>query len=109
MAKLAFLSLLVGSLLVSATAVTSETSSRPLRQTELLALVSVNSLPENIVNEIRTRGVAFSMDDSFRAQLTSAGATPSILAAVAAAKAPAKVTAEDKSDPALLQHIAAAA
>ena len=107
MAKLAFLSLFVASFLASFTAA-SETSPRPLRQTELLALVAGNALPENIVNEIRSRGVAFRMDDSFRGQLTTAGATPSILAALDAAKAPAKVPAEDKPDPALLQHIAAA-
>jgi hypothetical protein len=45
MAKLAFLSLLVVSLLVSVTAA-AETSARPLRQTELLALVAGNALPE---------------------------------------------------------------
>jgi tetratricopeptide (TPR) repeat protein len=103
------LSLLAASFLVCITTSASETSSRPLRQTELLALVAGNALPENIVNEIRARGVAFRMDASFRAQLTTAGATPSVLAALGAAKAPAKDTAEDKSDPSLLQHIAAAA
>jgi tetratricopeptide (TPR) repeat protein len=107
--KLAFLSLLVACLLVSCTAGASETSSRPLRQTEILALVAGNALPENIVNETHTRGIAFRMDDSFRAQLTTAGAAPSILAALGAAKAPAKAATEDKSDPALLQHITAAA
>src|SRR5467141_5176729 len=107
MAKLAFLSLLVVSLLVSVTAA-AETSARPLRQTELLALVAGNALPENIVNEIHTRGIAFRMDDSFRAQLKTAGATPSVLAALGAAKPPAKAT-EDKPDPALLPHISAAA
>jgi hypothetical protein len=98
MAKLAFLSLFAVSLLVSVAAA-AETSAPPLRQTELLALVAGNALPENIVNEIRSRGVAFRMDDSFRAQLTTAGATPSIFTALAAAKAPAKVAAEDKPDP----------
>src|SRR5260221_6526776 len=97
-AKLAFLSLLVACLLVSFTAGASETSSRPLRQTELLALVAGNALPENIVNEIHTRGIAFRMDDSFRAQLKTAGATPSVLAALGAAKPPANAT-EDKPDP----------
>ena len=109
MSKLASLFLLTSSLLVSCSAAASETALRPLRQTELLALVAGNALPENIVNEIRTRGVAFGLDDSFRTQLTTAGATPSVLAALSAAKAPAKVTPEDKPDPALLQHIAAAA
>jgi tetratricopeptide (TPR) repeat protein len=70
--------------------------------------VAGNALPENIVNEIHTRGIAFRMDDSFRAQLKTAGATPSVLAALGAAKPPAKAT-EDKPDPALLPHISAAA
>jgi tetratricopeptide (TPR) repeat protein len=87
----------------------AQTSPRPLRQTKLLALVAGNALPENIVNGIRARGVAFRMDDSFRAQLTTAGATPSILAALAAAKPPAKDAAEEKPDLVLLQHIATAA
>jgi tetratricopeptide (TPR) repeat protein len=86
-----------------------QTSPHPLRQTELLALVAGNALPQNIVNEIRARGIAFRMDDSFRSQLTTAGATPSILAALAAAKPPAKEAAEEKPDPALLQQIATAA
>jgi tetratricopeptide (TPR) repeat protein len=109
MSKRIFLILFVTSLLVAFTARASENAARPLRQTELLALVAGNALPENIVNEIHTRGVAFRMDDSFRAQLTTAGATPSILAVLGAAKAPAKVAPEDKPDPALLQHITAAA
>ena len=109
MSKRIFPTLFVASLLVAFTAAASETAPRSLRQTELLALVAGNALPENIVNEIHTRGVAFRMDDSFRARLTTAGATPSILAALDAAKAPAKVAAEDKPDPALLQHITAAA
>jgi len=62
---------LAASFLVCITTSASETSSRPLRQTELLALVAGNALPENVVNEVRARGVAFRMDASFRAQLTS--------------------------------------
>src|SRR5258706_8374859 len=94
---------------VSRATIGSTTSPGPLRQTELLALVAGNALPENIVNEIRARGLAFRMDASFRAQLTAAGAAPSILAALAAVKPPAQQASEDKPDPALLQHIAAAA
>jgi hypothetical protein len=59
-----FLFVLVVSLVVSFSAA-AETS-RPLRQSELLALVAGNALPENIVNEIRTRGIAFRLDGSFR-------------------------------------------
>lgn len=109
MARLAFLFFLVGSSLTPSNAAASETTPWPIRQTELLVLVAGNALPENIVNEVRTRGLAFRMDDSFRTQLTIASAAPSILAAIEAAYPSANVTAEDKPDPALLQHIAAAA
>jgi tetratricopeptide (TPR) repeat protein len=109
MSKRIALSLFIVMLGVSRVARGSATSSHPLRQTELLALVGGNALPENIVNEIRARGVAFRMDDSFRAQMTTAGATPSILAALGAAKTPAKDASEEKPDQALLQHIATAA
>lgn len=108
MAKLRFAFLLLACLIICSTSAASETS-RPLRQTELLALVAGKALPENIVNEIRSRGVAFHADDTFRTQLTAAGASASILSALAAAKVPAKAAAEDRSDPALLQHMAAAA
>src|SRR5260370_24621119 len=104
-ARFLFMFMLVGCRAV----IGSTTSPGPLRQTELLALVAGNALPENIVNEIRARGLAFRMDDSFRAQLTAAGAAPSILAALAAVKPPAQQASEDKPHPALLQHIAAAA
>src|SRR5437016_1690393 len=114
MAKLAFLYVLFVSLLVTVAA--AETSARPLRQSELLALVAGNALPENIVNEIHTRGVAFRMDASFRAQLTTAGATASILGALDAVKPTAKAADENakaadenSSDAALLQHITTAA
>src|ERR1700740_785061 len=107
MTKLRVFSLLIAPLLLSFSAASG--TPRPLRQTELLALVAGNALPENIVNEIRARGVAFRPDTSFRTQLTSAGATPSILAALDAEKAPATDTTEDRSDPALLQHITTAA
>ena len=101
--------LFLAALLLSIPAKASETSPRPLRQTELLALVAGNALPENIVSEIRTRGVAFRQDAAFRTQLTTAGATPSILSALDKAKSSAATAPEDKPDPALLQHITAAA
>lgn len=109
MSKRIALFLLTVVLGVSYAASRPTTSPHPLRQTELLSLIAGNSLPENIVNEIRTRGLAFRLDDSFRAQLTTAGATPAVLGALAAAKPPATQASEDKSDPALLQHLATAA
>jgi len=109
MSKRIALFLLTVVLGVSCAASRSTTSPHPLRQTELLSLIAGNALPENIVNEIHVRGVAFRMDAAFRAQLTLAGATPSILAELAAAKSPASQPNEGKPDMALLQHITAAA
>ena len=108
MAKRALAYLLFACFLVSNTAAGPETS-RPLRQTELLALVAGSALPENIVNEIHSRGIAFRVNDTFRAQLKIAGAAPSILAAVSAAKAPAQDAAADSSNPVLVQQITTAA
>lgn len=100
--------LCLSALVLSLAARGSQTSLRPLRQPELLALVAGNALPENVVNEIRIRGVAFHMDASFRTHLTTAGATPLILSALAGAKAYAEPSSEEKPDRALLQHIASA-
>jgi tetratricopeptide (TPR) repeat protein len=108
MAKRAFACLLLAGLLISGTAASPE-ASRPIRQTELLALVAGNALPENIVNEIRSRGIAFRMNDTFRTQLKVAGAAPAVLAALSAAKAPARDTAIDASNPVLVQQITTAA
>jgi tetratricopeptide (TPR) repeat protein len=108
MAKLGFASLLLAGLLIPCAAAAPQPS-QPLRQTELLALVAGNALPENIVNEIRSRGIAFRVNDTFRAQLKVAGAAPSVLAALNAAKAPAKDAAADTSNPVLVQQITTAA
>ena len=82
-------------------------ASPPLRQTELLALVAGNALPENVIAEVRLRGLAFSPDESYRSQLKAAGADAAVLAAVAAAKHTASVP-EETPDKELLQHISAA-
>jgi hypothetical protein len=54
----------------------------PLEATRLLALVAGNAFPDNIVALIRARGLAFKPTEKYRAQLTQAGATPEVLAAV---------------------------
>jgi tetratricopeptide (TPR) repeat protein len=81
----------------------------PLRQSELLALVAGNTLPENVVNEIHARGVAFRADAGYQMQLTEAGATPAVLAALKSAKPVIAAGDEEKTDPALLQHMVDAA
>src|SRR5580698_1734860 len=96
--------LLVGSRLAARPA-----SPHPLRQTELLALVAGQSLPETIALQIKTRGLDFRPDDVYRALLTTAGADPLILKALDSAKTvptsspnPSPATTE----PAALQHLA---
>ena len=96
--------LLVGSRLAARPA-----SPHPLRQTELLALVAGQSLPETIALQIKTRGLDFRPDDAYRALLTTAGADPLILKALDSAKTvptsspnPSPATTE----PAALQHLA---
>ena len=64
----------------------AEPVSQPLRQTELLALVAGGVLPENLVREIGTYGLAFHPDDPYRSQLKNAGADDSILKALDSAK-----------------------
>jgi len=64
----------------------------PLGENELMALVGGGVLPENLVAEIRDRGVAFHPDDYFGSQLRNAGADPA--AAEAAYERELKVTAE---------------
>ena len=48
----------------------ADTKHAPLRQAELLALVAGNALPENIVREIGTDGLAFHPDDAYRSLLS---------------------------------------
>jgi hypothetical protein len=83
-----------------------------LRQSEVLALVAGQSLPESTVLQIKTREIDFRSDGAYRALLTTAGAGQSVLQALDTAKtvpnnttnsAPAAAT-----DPADLQHLATA-
>src|ERR1700685_2429971 len=85
-------------------------SPHPLRQTELLALVAGQSLPETIALQIKTRGLDFRPDDAYRALLTTAGADPLILRALDGAKTVPTGSANSASaattEPAALQHLA---
>ena len=95
--------LLVGSRLAARPA-----SPHPLRQTELLALVAGQSLPETIALQIKTRGLDFRPDDVYRALLTTAGADPLILKALDSAKTvPTRSpNPSPAAEPAALQHLA---
>lgn len=83
----------------------SADSSRPLRRSEVLALVAGSTLPENIVGEIGIRGVRTAPDPQFIALLTAAGADLRVLNALKGAKVSAAEKPESPDDSALLQHL----
>ena len=81
--RLAMLSFLFALLLTSAAA---DSTTHPLQASELLGLVAGNALPETVVREIATNGLAFRPDEPYRALLTTAGADAKILSALSSAK-----------------------
>jgi len=85
----------------------ANTSSRPLRKSELLALVAGGALPENVTAQINSRGLGFRLDDSFRSQLEMAGANSAILHALDSAKK-AGAAPDDQSDKELLEQLSKA-
>jgi len=52
----------------------AQEESKPLTNSELLALVAGNALNENVVHEIESRSLAFRPGDGYRSQLSAAGA-----------------------------------
>jgi len=81
--RLAMLSFLFALLLTNAAA---DSTTHPLQASELLGLVAGNALPENVVREIATNGVAFRPDEPYRTLLKTAGADAKILSALSSAK-----------------------
>jgi hypothetical protein len=77
---------------------------RALSKSELLALVAGQTLPENIVYEIRTHGLLFAPSAAYQTLLTGAG--PRIMAALHEAKIATGMPSEPADDSALLtpQH-----
>ena len=91
------------------TADPTSSTKTPLDATRLLSLVAGNCLPENVVAEIKVRGLAFRPSDEYRTRLTQAGATPQILQAVNRAALRAGVDADDAKNQAdIWGHLAAA-
>lgn len=86
----------------------SNSSPRPLRKSELLALVAGDCLPENTVAEIQSRGLTFSPDESYKSLLKTAGADPKVLAALATAKIIPGGPPDTSENSSLLQHLSAA-
>lgn len=84
-------------------------SRKPLRASEVLALIGGGALPDNTAREIALDGLAFRPDDSYLALLETMDADRKVLAAVEAAKVAVDRTAAEESGEDLLQHLANAA
>jgi tetratricopeptide (TPR) repeat protein len=82
-------------------------SPRSLSKAELLALVAGEIIPENVVFDMRSRGLSFVPDAAYKALLKSAGADPRVLAALDTAKAPGS-EASSSDNVRLLQHLSQA-
>src|SRR6266446_8634011 len=81
---------------------------RPLQKSELLALVVAGIIPENIAYEIRSRGLSFVPDETYKTLLKSAGADAKVFTALNTAKtgSPEKVDSTTATE--LLQHLSRA-
>jgi hypothetical protein len=86
----------------------ANTFPRPLRKSEVLALVTGDSLPENIVNAIQSRGIAFTPDNNYMSVLKGAGADPKILTALPIAKTTGEEQPGGAAESALFLHLSAA-
>jgi Flp pilus assembly protein TadD len=96
-------------LLISFPSLYGQTASKPLTKSALLALVAGNALNENIVHEVQTRGLAFRANDAFKAQLSTAGASPDLLKAVTNANTSHVSESPDgETEVALQNHLSAA-
>jgi tetratricopeptide (TPR) repeat protein len=83
----------------------AETAPKPLRKSEILALVSGAIISENVAYDIRSRGISFVPDDTFTRLLQVAGADEAVLAALNTAKSPSPSKADGDSDQSLLPHL----
>lgn len=87
----------------------AQEKSKPLANSELLALVAGNALNENVVHEIESRSLAFRPGDEYCSQLSAAGADARVLAALGKAMISSTPGAADtKESSELLQHLSAA-
>jgi tetratricopeptide (TPR) repeat protein len=77
----------------------------PLKKGELLALVAGQSLPENIIYEIKAHGLFFTPTSDYKSLLKIAGADPRILDVLSEAKIVPGPQGEPADDAPLLQHL----
>src|SRR5260370_41961071 len=98
--------LLIGAYVSSAT---GQATKESLTESELIAQVAGNSLSENIVHEIATRGLAFRPTDQYRSLITTAGGDALVLSALKNPKISDRAErTEANGTGELLQHLATA-
>ena len=105
--KLAVVSLLCLVLSSNGNSQDHPVASQPLTKQQLLALVAGESLPENIVAEIRTLGLGFTPDPAYLALLKTASAPSAVLTAVTKAQSQSSA-AGIAGNAAALQHLSLA-
>src|SRR5215831_13246995 len=86
--------------------ISASQENKPLTDTELLSLVAGNALPENIAQDIQSRGLAFQPFAAYRSLLTDSAANSLILDALDRAKT--SNTTANVTPSEVLQHLAAA-
>src|SRR5260370_1047330 len=86
----------------------ANSSPRPLRKSELLALVAAGILPENTAYEIRSKGLNFVPDANYKALLKSAGADAKVFAALDSAKTSSFEKSDSPAETELLRHLSRA-
>jgi tetratricopeptide (TPR) repeat protein len=89
--------------------VVAQTKSHPVTGSELIALVASESLDQNIVHAIESRGIAFRSTEQYRTLLITAGADAAVMDALKNAKISADATFPEQADlPEVLAHLTSA-
>jgi hypothetical protein len=86
----------------------TKSNPRPLRRTELIALVAGESQPESIAYEMRVHGVCSPPTEHFKSLLSNAGAEPKVLSALNEAKVVACVPDDISDDAKVLERMSRA-
>ena len=81
---------------------------RPLTRSEVLALVSGDALPDNVIAEISLFGISFTPDAGYISLLNAAGASPKVTAALSSATVVEPQTVESPADVEFLRHLSRA-
>ncbi|HEY4839618.1 MAG TPA: tetratricopeptide repeat protein [Candidatus Acidoferrales bacterium] len=87
----------------------AQTASHPLTGSELLALVASESLDQNVIHAIESRGIAFRPTEQYRALLAAAGANAPVMGALKGARISADAVFPEQAEaPEALGHLAVA-